>query len=83
MTAEKTNGEGKELPINEEDELEEARKLNGEGRKFGREGNFGQALAMFEQLIAKFGNSDRFPYMHEVARALINKESPLRQAWQV
>ncbi len=59
MTAEKTNGEGKELPINEEDELEEARKLNGEGRKFGREGNFGQALAMFEQLIAKFGNSDR------------------------
>ena len=65
------------MRVDEKTEFEEASETFSQGVKFGREGNYEQALKTFEQLSTKFGSADEFIFLYVVAKALFNKGATL------
>ena len=61
------------LSSKEDKELKEANELIEHGFKLGREGNFEQAVILFDHVINKFGSTNNFNLKIELTRARVNK----------
>jgi tetratricopeptide (TPR) repeat protein len=73
MVDDKDSATQEECSIQVDVELTEVKKLNKQGIKLGKEGNYEQALKSFAKGIKKFGSTKKVTLLYEVAKAMDNK----------